>query len=251
MYAQEYTLVIPHEKTLKFNSKFECGNLHKAIKVNENEYNLLLEYDAETKGYTQWYYFAVQTYKPNHTVRLNLVNLMKYESLYNNGMKPLVYSTCKNKDTGLAWHRDGCSISYFRNSTARKYTLDDSKASKYYYTLTFSYTFAHNSDTVYFAHCFPYSFTNLCEYLDTLTKNPSNKTILRVDPLCKTLAGNICPVLTITNSVDTYTSWESEYYKLQKSAAARKIIKMREFREEAKLRIFEYVKNVKIVEGKI
>jgi hypothetical protein len=38
---------------------------------------------------------------------------------------------------------------------------------------------------------------------------------------------------------------------LQKSAAGRRIMKMREFREEAKLKIFEYVKNIKIIEGKI
>lgn len=48
----EYTLVIP-ESTLKFDSRFEGGNLRKAIRLNENEYNLKLEYDTETEGYTQ------------------------------------------------------------------------------------------------------------------------------------------------------------------------------------------------------
>lgn len=96
-WPQEYTLVIPTENTLRFNSKFESGNLKKAIKVSEDEYNLLLDYDAETQGYTQWFYFSVQNYKPNHRVRFNIINLMKYDSLYNNGMKPLVYST-KEKD---------------------------------------------------------------------------------------------------------------------------------------------------------
>ena len=91
----------PLEKTLKFDSKFESGNLHKAIKVSDNEYNLILEYDTETKGYTQWYYFSVQNYKSNHNVRFNLINLMKYESLYNNGMKPLVFSKQKQEELGV------------------------------------------------------------------------------------------------------------------------------------------------------
>ena len=52
-FPYEYTLVAPQEDSLRFDSKFESGNLHKAIKVSENEYNLLLEYDTETKGYTQ------------------------------------------------------------------------------------------------------------------------------------------------------------------------------------------------------
>lgn len=250
LFPQEYTLVAPNEKTLKFNSKFESGNLHKAVKMSENEYNLLIEYDTETKGYTQWYYFSVQSYKSNHVVRFNLVNLMKYESLYNNGMKPLVYSCNKKKSLGLDWHRDCSAISYFRNATPRKFTLPGSKQSKYYYTLTFTYTFAYQNDTVYFAHCFPYSYTDLTRFLGEISNNVENKSILRIDPLCKSLGGNICHLLTITNNVDTYTPWEDEYVKLQKSAAARRIMKIREFKEEAKLKLFEYVKNIKFIEGK-
>ena len=52
-FPYEYTLVAPLEKTLRFDSRFESGNLHKAIKVSENEYNLLLDYDTETEGFTQ------------------------------------------------------------------------------------------------------------------------------------------------------------------------------------------------------
>lgn len=52
-YQHEYTLVAPSENTLVFDSKFESGNLSKAVKISENEYNLYLDYDVETKGYTQ------------------------------------------------------------------------------------------------------------------------------------------------------------------------------------------------------
>ena len=37
----------------------ESGNLRKAAKVNNVEYNLWLENDYNTKGHTQWYYFKV------------------------------------------------------------------------------------------------------------------------------------------------------------------------------------------------
>lgn len=50
---QEYTLVVPVENTLRFNSKFESGNLSKAIKMTEDSYDLYLEFDMETKGHTQ------------------------------------------------------------------------------------------------------------------------------------------------------------------------------------------------------
>ena len=49
----EYTLVVPTHNTLLFDSRFESGNLSKAVKINENEYNLFLDYDTETKGHTQ------------------------------------------------------------------------------------------------------------------------------------------------------------------------------------------------------
>ena len=46
-FVPQYTLVAPSEHTLKFNSKFESGNLHKAIKVNERTYAVVLFFSAE------------------------------------------------------------------------------------------------------------------------------------------------------------------------------------------------------------
>ena len=45
-----------HEN-LEFDSKFDNGNLKKAIRVNQTEYNLFLEEDFNTKGHIQWFYF--------------------------------------------------------------------------------------------------------------------------------------------------------------------------------------------------
>lgn len=41
-----------------FDSRFECGNLLYAYRVNENEYDLVLQNDTNTKGYNQWFYFS-------------------------------------------------------------------------------------------------------------------------------------------------------------------------------------------------
>ena len=42
----EYQLKIPYDpQNVSFNSKFESGNLKKAIKVSSIEYNLVLEND--------------------------------------------------------------------------------------------------------------------------------------------------------------------------------------------------------------
>ena len=45
------------DKTLLFESRFESGNLYLAQKVNDSEYNLLMQNDINTNGHTQWFFF--------------------------------------------------------------------------------------------------------------------------------------------------------------------------------------------------
>lgn len=50
----EYTIQIPNDPdVLKFDSKFECGNLRKAVKVEKDFYVLLLEPDTGNRNLTQ------------------------------------------------------------------------------------------------------------------------------------------------------------------------------------------------------
>ena len=46
-----------------------------------------------------------------------------------------------------------------------------------------------DNDTVYFAHCFPYSYSDLVRYLSKLAI-PANRNIVRKVTLAKTTAGN-------------------------------------------------------------
>jgi hypothetical protein len=80
------------DNTLVFESRFECGNLRRAVKISDTEYDLYLKNDYGTNGYTQWFYFSVSNTRKDRTYRFNIVNLMKPDSCYNMGMKPLVYS---------------------------------------------------------------------------------------------------------------------------------------------------------------
>jgi hypothetical protein len=58
----DHTIQIPnYPDILQFESRFENGNLKKAIMVNIHEYNLILENDVNTKGHTQWFYFTIKT----------------------------------------------------------------------------------------------------------------------------------------------------------------------------------------------
>lgn len=62
--------------SLLFDSAFESGNLFAAFRIKENEYDLILQNDINTKGNTQWFFFSVSQCKKNCTVKFNIVNLV-------------------------------------------------------------------------------------------------------------------------------------------------------------------------------
>lgn len=104
------------DTTLIFESRFESGNLRRAVKIGENEYNLILKQDYNASCiYTQWYYFRVTNTRKNTIYKFNFVNLIKPESSYNQGMKPLVYSKKQTELSGIGWYRSGENIVYYQN----------------------------------------------------------------------------------------------------------------------------------------
>ena len=113
-----YTKESDDDHTLIFESRFESGNLRRAVKIGDYEYNLILKYDHMTTAFTQWFFFRIQNVKKFATYKFNIVNLVKPESSYNQGMKPLFYSR-KESDpdtgSGYGWYRDGSNICYFQN----------------------------------------------------------------------------------------------------------------------------------------
>ena len=56
------------------------------------DYDLVLQPDINTRGHTQWYYFAVANTRAGQPYRFNVINLLKEDSLYNMGMLPLMHS---------------------------------------------------------------------------------------------------------------------------------------------------------------
>ena len=42
-----------------FDSCFESGNLDLAIKIKENEYDLYLRVDSNSRGYQNWFNFKI------------------------------------------------------------------------------------------------------------------------------------------------------------------------------------------------
>jgi len=85
-----YTKLKPYYKaesamdsTLIFESRFESGNLRRAVQVAENEYDLILKYDYGTTVYTQWFYFKISNVRRGVHYKFNIINLIKSDSSYN------------------------------------------------------------------------------------------------------------------------------------------------------------------------
>ena len=183
----------PH---LQFESRFESGNLRQVKRVGNYEYELALNTDLYTKRHTQWYYFQVRKTIPGVTYTFTIINFLKKDSLYNHGMKPLFYSEKTAERKQLGWMRRGHHIKYFQNYIKGHPLLSRDKI---YYSLTFQMEFPHVNDVCYLTHCYPYTYTDLENDLQTITNDPIKYRYCKQQVLCKTIAGNNCYVLTVTS----------------------------------------------------
>lgn len=181
---------VVNSNELRFNSLFESGNLDTVVKIKEDEYDLYMRADANTRGHNQWYYFSVSNLKNIKTVRFHILNFTKNASLYSQGMQPNVYS---KKRHAKGWHRAGSNIKY---QLSKINTISESR--KKYYSLSFDYTFDLSDDEVYFSYAVPYTYTHLTNLLKEF-KTSVPHSICHKETLCKSMSGLDVPLITITN----------------------------------------------------
>ena len=94
--------------------------MRKAVKISDTEYDLYLKNDYGTNGYTQWYFFRVQNMRKDRKYRFNIVNFMKPDSNYNQGMKPLIYSVKEAEENRIGWQRTGTNIAYYQGARKKR-----------------------------------------------------------------------------------------------------------------------------------
>ncbi|GMF14986.1 unnamed protein product [Phytophthora lilii] len=224
-FVPEKTKAFPELATsLTFDSNFESGNLERAIRIGESEYDLILRHDFNSSGHMQWFYFAVSNIQAPSTsprggqkYRFNIVNLCKPNSLFNQGLQPVVYSVRDAHQKGKGWIRSGTDIYYFANSFVRPprnaasfagvaptdvgpTTINSSANPMTYYTLTFTLEFWNADDTYLIAHSYPYTLTMHQLHIDSiLCSGRETRQILRHSSLCTTLSGRNCDLLTISD----------------------------------------------------
>ncbi|KAL4005313.1 hypothetical protein ACER0C_005026 [Sarotherodon galilaeus] len=181
--------------SLRFFSKFESGNLRKAVQVRRYEYDLILNPDVNSSQHTQWFYFEVSNMTADVPYRFNVINCEKSNSQFNYGMQPVLYSVKEALEGRPHWIRTGTEICYFRNN----FCPAQGRRRTTFYTLTFTITFKHSEDVCYLAYHYPYTYSALMAHLKILQKSVDPaKVFFKQQTLCSTLAGNSCPIVTIT-----------------------------------------------------
>ena len=141
------------------------------IKPQNQEFDLYMRVDPNTRGHHQWFFFSVKNQNFVGKVKFNIVNFTKKSSLFTQGQEIYVKSKKNllkhpNQKENDGWQRAGDNITYglskicksqqvtwSENAMARK------RRQKKYYQLSFEYTFTSIQDEVFFAYSVPYTFS--------------------------------------------------------------------------------------------
>lgn len=184
---------------LRFEARFESGNLRKVFWKGNGEYDIILNPDINSKSHLQWFYFEVSGMKSGCPYTFNIINMEKTTSQYNEGMCPVMFSVRDHVEKKQGWKRIGSNICYYRNHYTQGPSTNSILRNKPYYTLTFTVTFQHANDVCYFAYHYPYTFSTLQTHIYCWQYSHDTTSIyFKIDELCKSLSGNSVPLLTIT-----------------------------------------------------
>eukprot|EP01062_Namystynia_karyoxenos_P026309 TRINITY_DN2046_c2_g1_i1.p1 TRINITY_DN2046_c2_g1~~TRINITY_DN2046_c2_g1_i1.p1 ORF type:complete len:1113 (+),score=397.60 TRINITY_DN2046_c2_g1_i1:245-3583(+) len=219
---------------LSFSSHFESGNLKRALRVYPDEYDLILNSDLGSAFHMQWFYFSVENMVAGRPYKFNVINMEKPGSLFGEGQRPLLFSEKEFTRNGIGWVRTGSNICYMRNAFRKrdpqpgdieraasadrrrsKAAKDkdepaasaglamrrlDTRSQGTYCTCTFTITFQHDGDRCYIAYSYPYTFSDLQQYLRALPERiPQLADFFTNQVLCRTVGGNVVNLLTVTN----------------------------------------------------
>lgn len=196
---------------LKFESRFESGNLRKVIQVGPREYELILMNDInQILQHFLWYYFEVSNVEQDVPYTFKIVNCIKSKSMVSTGMQPCVFSVGEAKNGRYGWVRCGTNLVYYRNAYLRPHVnpnVQKRQTERVFNTSSFTVSFRHRGDVCYIAYHYPYTFTSLRANLSRWqklmsTRNKSTSTspgiLYRKDILTYELGGNAVHLLTIT-----------------------------------------------------
>ncbi|CAD8070828.1 unnamed protein product [Paramecium sonneborni] len=164
---------------IQFNSTFESGNLDLVVKNSQNQYDLYMRVDSNTKGHTSWYNFEIKGMKKTEVIQLNICNFRKSRTLYERGMKPYIW-----RSTNPEWLQGGEQIQY------------KTHYHQHYNCLSFQLVCQGDNEIIKIAYCVPYTFTQMLEFCGNMQKNCN---YVEKTTFCESLSGVQLPLYTFSN----------------------------------------------------
>lgn len=182
--------------SLRFESRFESGNLRKAIHIGGRQYNLILTPDVNSDKHHQWFYFQVSHMKggDHYPYTFNIINYEKANSQFNFGMQPVMFSVKEALEGRPHWRRVGADICYYRNNFSKSSQINGDN----YMTASFTITFPHDGDVCYLAYHYPYTYSRLRSKLEQLSQ-PNTGFYCKLDTLTQSLSEHDVPLVTVTS----------------------------------------------------
>lgn len=116
-----------------------------------------MQNDTNSCGNNQWFYFSVRNMIVGVDYTFNVVNFTKNDALFNYGMMPVAFSQVNSKKNNVGWHPIGKEIIYKKGQIPRE------NSRRYYYKLSFKFSWKIPNDKVYIAHSYPYTYSKLHE----------------------------------------------------------------------------------------
>lgn len=180
----------PDDKTLRFDSHFESGNLSKVFQLGPDTYHCILEYDPNGSGSCQWFYFKVTNTRRDMKYTFYISGFHKGKSLYCNGARIFWYSAKQARKSNISWSRGGTNYAYQVTKRA--------KNKKKRASLQFQIKFPFDDDEVCLCYALPYTYSDLLKSISQWEQK-AKPGWMKVGKVCETEGGRDCPLLTITN----------------------------------------------------
>lgn len=127
-------------------SDLDRTKLQEAIDHFDYEYDLYLEKDTNSDGLMHWFYYKVITknLEPGTKIKMNIRNLHRTRSLYQQGMLPRIcYANQDQVDQGKqGWHVDPLvtyNVKFFTTNQNDNFDFEWIKRERTYHTMSFIY----------------------------------------------------------------------------------------------------------------
>ena len=162
----------------RFSGDFECGNLGQVYRIGPRSYEIRMLPDPTNYYSALWFFFKVENLKPGEYFFV-INGFFRDCHQHNIGVQPVAYSE-RLARKGVGWQRIGYNLNFWTT----KHSLTPE------FALSFNFTVM-QSDTMYFALLYPYTFTDLKSYLLCSQNTP----FLKYSTLCKSPGGLDVPAI--------------------------------------------------------